>query len=415
MMNHSERSADHGLFSLIRSVFKPNASASVPDTAPAPAGAVPHTHEVFAALSEQFASPACTLSPAEIAEEISAAFTRRVEAVGEHRKEDRIDVKWANHLRFAARYTDVCPRSLLEYITAENYRCLSSLLNSFRNTICEEPARSNFLRFARLAHQRILDEIAPDDAPSHLFMGNCLLNEHDFEGARAHYWAMIESGSDYHGITALSSAYEREIRWLLDRKYNDENADSRKIDRRIRDINIRLSDLYGTWTQKYRALIPDAPDEKTRRELQLRYASLTAKYARNAKCRGNYHKCHSILTDHPMDGPGTSRIMTELGLLFQTPGNRHRPNPYYDPHGAIEMLDKALHALEAETPDAQKGSSQYRGGQKSILVPLANTYYACGQYAQAIRICDKVLALDKREEKAIQLKAKAEASAKQSA
>ena len=42
--------------------------------------------------------------------------------------------------------------------------------------------------------------------------------------------------------------------------------------------------------------------------------------------------------------------------------------------------------------------------KKSILVPLANTYFASGMYTEASDVCDIVLKIDKKEQRAIELK-----------
>ena len=90
-------------------------------------------------------------------------------------------------------------------------------------------------------------------------------------------------------------------------------------------------------------------------------------------------------------------------MLYQLKG-RYKENIYYDLDKAIESFCRA-EEIFMSVGIRQRNS---KTGEKSILMPLANTYYQSGRKAEALEVCNKILLLDSREWRAKELKQKIE-------
>ena len=75
-------------------------------------------------------------------------------------------------------------------------------------------------------------------------------------------------------------------------------------------------------------------------------------------------------------------------------------NDYYSLEKAIEFFEKAENAINA----GEKTDNYGPKSKKSVLVPLANTYFQAGKYEEAGSVCDRVLRIDDMEQRAIDLK-----------
>ena len=69
------------------------------------------------------------------------------------------------------------------------------------------------------------------------------------------------------------------------------------------------------------------------------------------------------------------------------------------PFFVSNIFKKAEAAINVSRTDGVSAKSK-----KSILMPPANTYFQAGNYDEAEFICDRVLSIDRKEKRAIQLK-----------
>lgn len=123
---------------------------------------------------------------------------------------------------------------------------------------------------------------------------------------------------------------------------------------------------------------------------------LLTSYSRFERNRGNYEKAYELLKKIPFGYPDMFRVYQEEAMLYQF---RPYRNKYYSLENAIETFRKAYGLLVEET-----GSAVSAKTKKSILMPLANTYFQAERYNEASIVCDKVLEIDGREHRAINLK-----------
>lgn len=129
------------------------------------------------------------------------------------------------------------------------------------------------------------------------------------------------------------------------------------------------------------------------------YVTLLSCYARFEKNRGNYIRAMELLRKIPENFPDTYRVYTEEAMIYQF---KSYSNPFYNIEKAIETFRKAESSMN-------EGEARYAlttKNKKYILMPLANSYFLCGRYEEADAVCDRVLQLDKKEQRAIALKTK---------
>lgn len=84
-------------------------------------------------------------------------------------------------------------------------------------------------------------------------------------------------------------------------------------------------------------------------------------------------------------------------MLYQF---RSYKNRYYSLDKAVDTFKKAYSVI----PEGSSNTSGSRKSRKSILMPLANTYFQMGRYDDASDVCDSVLLIDAKERRAIELK-----------
>ena len=126
------------------------------------------------------------------------------------------------------------------------------------------------------------------------------------------------------------------------------------------------------------------------------YVALMTGFARFERSRRNYAKAFDILERIPEDYPDIYRVYAEQAMIYQKPYQ----NCYYSLEKSIEAFRKAEKMID----DMDSSSYISVKGRKSILMPLANTYFKSGRYNEAKKVCDSVLGIDKNEQRAINLK-----------
>lgn len=338
---------------------------------------------------------------------ISAAFEQFLSDRGMDITEERRSVIWAKFLRYTATRTRVMPESLRVYVCKDNYRRLFDTLYKFESGIRKKmgngEALHSFQSFIYEICQKVLTEIDPEDGPSCLYAGNYLMEKDDFTGARKYFERLMETNNGFNGLTSLLSSYEKELRDVLRKKGRAESSEQADLNERLSEINDILEGIYNSQIEMYKKRIADADDlMKENMEIKYQYMVLLSKYARFEKNRTNFRRCFQILEQAPLDYPGRYRILTEKGMLFQTPGSIHRYNPFYDTDKAVVAFQRALQLLE-------EGGESLKA-RKSVMLPLASTLFACEEYDEVISICNRVLREDMQEQNAQNLRERAVAA-----
>ena len=128
------------------------------------------------------------------------------------------------------------------------------------------------------------------------------------------------------------------------------------------------------------------------------YVVLMTGYARFERSRGDYEKALELLYRIPRTFPEIYRAYTEEAMIYQIKSYK---NNFYSLENAIEMFKRAEDVLLYEgTPKSTAKS------QKSILMPMANAYFQLGLLDEAKSICEKILKIDAKEFRAVNLKNK---------
>ena len=332
--------------------------------------------------------------PQRASEVFSDAFTVFLKAVPQDNQKYR-NISWMQFANAAENYTDRIPKSLLDYIDEETYCSITQSVKSHMiklktvapNTIREK----NAVAYEVSLCERILQEINENDIPICLLMGNILVDKGEFAEARSYFQRVCNQGelAGINGATAMLTAFQKEIKFLVNKKHTSDKAEAIKCDNRIRVINLEMEKLFRRY--EITLLNQITVSAEANRKLESDYISLVAKHARYEKDRGLYETAYQLLSEVPGTYKSFYRIPFEFGLLYQTRGSYHRPNPYFDSAKAIEMLKTAYSMLDEQATPYDK---------KSILIPLANTYFSCESFSDAKATCALIMRIDRNEPKA---------------
>lgn len=308
--------------------------------------------------------------------------------------EKYVNLAWIRYINFSTSASSDIPQALLDYITVDNYRILFNLLKNKCNKSAKKES-DNTNDFAVSICKKILDDIAPNDIPAVLMLGQ-LAEEYDmFETARSYYEKAANDFDSFNAAMSLINSYENEIKVILQQKYNDKIGNADFYEERIKEINTELSKLYHTWENK---LHTKYQSHEHSQKVTEEFTSILTKHARYEKNRKNFREAYDILTRAFNLLPESYRIYSEFGLLYQTPGTQYRSNKFYDPEKAVEMFLRALELLQDEI-----GEKDMKKVKKSVLIPLANTYFMSKKYDEAMKVCNSVLSLDSHESNALKL------------
>lgn len=214
--------------------------------------------------------------------------------------------------------------------------------------------------------------------------------------ARSYFEKVVETGTAFNGITSMLACYEEEIKALLAQS-KQKTITLEGLKEQVNDIRNKQYEIYETWSGRMEEQLQNASvvTEQYKRE----YVALLSGYARFEKNRGNYSKAFVLLQKVPEDFPDIYRIYTEEAMLYQF---KSYSNPFYNLDKAIEAFKKA----ETYIKENQGFSALNAKSKKTILMPLANSYFQLGRYNEADEVCDQVLRIDKKEYRAIALKSK---------
>lgn len=313
-------------------------------------------------------------------------------------------IAWLKFVNASVSFTDIIPPSLLDYVDRDNYRSLTQLMQKYvakqRRSTKKLIQANNACKYAGALYRRILTSIDENDIPTSLLLGELYVNDGRFDEARPLFNHVICCGGDssFSGITALLSSYQKEIKSVLKLR-KGEGSRNIACSARLKSLNAEVTKLYRRYESGILSQIMTA--KETNPKLEANYVSLISLHARFEKNRGNYCESYALLESVPTTYSNYYRIFTELGLLCQAPGNQYKPNTYYDPNKAIEMF-KAAYDLLCKTLE-DPNDPCHAGVKKSILIPMANTFFMIGNYNDARMTCSLVLTIDHGEIRAHEL------------
>ena len=335
---------------------------------------------------------------AECKERISESFQTMQDLFS---KEDlNSNHTWPRYVRLSIHTVEEAPLALLQYIREDNYivltKCFSDLYVSVQRK-GEEWINSNAERFGIALYHHILEKINPADVPACLALGRYSQKRRDYKMAQFYFEKVMDtaSGTAFNGVTSLLSLYEEEIKATL--KMSKKNKSAAEEKEKANSLKKKQFEIYEAWVGKMEEKIQSASElpEQYKRD----YVTLLSCYARFEKNRGNYIRAMELLRKIPENFPDIYRVYTEEAMIYQF---KSYSNPFYNIEKAIETFRKAESAMNEDEARYVLTTKN----KKYILMPLANSYFLCGRYEEADAVCDRVLQLDKKEQRAIALKTK---------
>ncbi len=304
---------------------------------------------------------------------------------------------WIRYVKFAVQ-CEISPiEELVKHVSADNYIILTRRLSDLSKSIDkgkDENVIKIMEKFYEMVCCHIINNINFMDVPSCLFLGRTAQKQKNYAEARMWFSRVVETDNPFNGLTALLACYEDEIKTLLSSNRKRVAPDTTALEK-VHELNERQAAIYEKWYAIMKNRIDDG--ENITEDFKKKYVSILTGYSRFERNRDNCEKAFELLKEVPIAFPDIYRIYSEEAMIYQF---RSQNNPYYSLNKAIETFHKAYVALsEGKTTDASNAKSK-----KSILMPLANTYFQSSQYDEAKKICDKVLEIDDKEQKAIRLK-----------
>lgn len=298
---------------------------------------------------------------------------------------------WPKYLKLSVNATNKIFDSIIDYLDESNYTILTRDLSNVSNSIHSSDDTIMIERvekYAQKIYKHILNKINPKDIPSALALGRMAQGEGDYETARSWYAVISDSFS---GITATLKCYEDEVKQLFkEQKYNTDN----KTQERIYKLNKEQQAIYESNYRQMR--IQNESINELAEQSAKNYVALVTKYSRFERNRGNYDKALNLLESLSECPYYRYRVVVEIGMLYQ---HKARKNKHYDLKKALEEFKEAEELLYDEKLDSVNSIDL-----KSVLMPMANTYFALGKYQKAEKTCNKILEIDPKEQRAIQLK-----------
>ena len=337
-------------------------------------------------------------SERECRESISTSFTKMQDCFS---KEELNGISiWPKYVKIAIYAVEEPIFELLQYVKEDNYIVLTKRFSDLYVSIQrkgEEWINSNAERFGIALYHHILEKINPADVPACLALGRYSQKRRDYKMAQFYFEKVMDtaSGTAFNGVTSLLSLYEEEIKATL--KMSKKNKSSVEEKEKANSLKKKQFEIYEAWVGKMEEKIQSASElpEQYKRD----YVTLLSCYARFEKNRGNYIRAMELLRKIPENFPDIFRVYTEEAMIYQF---KSYSNPFYNIEKAIETFRKAESAMN----EVEARYALTTKNKKYILMPLANSYFLCGRYEEADAVCDQVLQLDKKEQRAIALKTK---------
>ena len=337
-------------------------------------------------------------SEGECRESISESFTKMQDCFSTAEL-NGISI-WPKYVKIALYAVEEPIFELLQYVKEDNYIVLTKRFSDLSVSIQregEEWIKSNAERFGKALYQHILEEINPEDVPSGLALGRYFQRRGEYEMAKSYYEKIMASDTNtaFNGVTSMLAIYEEEIKATL--KMSKKNKSAVEEKEKANGLKNKQYEIYEAWVGKMEEQMQrysELPEQYKRN-----YITLLSGYARFEKNRGNYNRAIALLKKVPEGFPDIYRIYVEEAMIYQF---KSYSNPFYNIDKAIETFKKA----EASMKDGEELYALTAKNNKCILMPLANSYFLCGRYEEAERVCEQVLQIDQKETRAITLKSK---------
>lgn len=304
---------------------------------------------------------------------------------------------WLRYVKVAVCCENPPTADLVKHISADNYICLTKRLSDLTKSVCkgtDEAVIQNMEKLFEAVCHHILDNINPKDIPSCLWLGKTAQKRRNYDEAKRWFTRVMETEEPFNGLSSLLACYEVETREFLSTCKNRVSP-STKVKETVCELNAQQAAIYEEWHSIMKSRIDnsDAITEQYKKD----YVSLLTGYSRFERNRGNYDKAFDLLESVPSTFPNIYRVYAEEAMLYQF---KPYSNHFYNLDKAIETFEKAY----ATAYDEKTANSFSVKSKKSILMPLANSYFRSGRYDEAVSTCDRVLKIDSKEQKAINLK-----------
>ena len=336
-------------------------------------------------------------SEMECRDRIAESFNHVTEQVSNEQVDSAYT--WPRYVKVSVHCVTEPVDELIAYVNEGNYILLSKHLSKLLHSVnkeTEEQVKANMEKFCEAVCLHILKHVDSKDVPSFLALGRLHQKRAEYDAARIWFERITETEDPFNGVTALLACYEAETKAVLSNNKSRYVSDP-ELREKVKMLNERQCSVYEKWCgiAEERINGPDEVTEQSKRE----YVSLLTGYARFERIRGNYDKALMLLGKVPETYPDVFRVYTEEAMLYQCKPYRNR---HYSLEKAIETFKKADAAVSADGPEVEHSIKS----KKSILMPLANTYFQAGRYSEAKTVCERVLKLDSKEYRAVNLLAR---------
>ena len=306
---------------------------------------------------------------------------------------------WPRYVMLSIHTVEEAPLALLQYIREDNYIVLTKRLSDISASVYrggEDKAKKNMENFAIALYKHILQEINALDHPSCLALGRIFQKRGEYEIAKFYFEKIIETDKPFYGITSILVCFGEEIKAIQSEEKKRSSSMS-ELKEKTKSIEEKQYEIYEKWSDIMEERIQNSPEVSDKYKKD--YVALLTGYARFERNRRNYSKAFMLLKKVPENFPDIYRVYTEEAMIYQF---KSYSNPFYNIEKAIETFKKA----ELSMNECEARNALTTKNKKYILMPLANSYFLCGRYEEADAVCDRVLQLDKREQRAIDLKTK---------
>ena len=386
---------DNFVSGVLKSIFLYFQKKEEPDVEMIPAKRITKELDQLWEIHRMLKEGMCT--EAECKERISESFQTMQDLFS---KEDlNSNHIWPRYVMLSIHTVEEAPLALLQYVREENYIVLTKRFSDLSASVYrrgEDKEKKNMENFAIALYKHILQEINASDHPSCLALGRIFQKRGEYETAKFYFEKIIETDTPFYGITSILSCFGEEIK-AIQSEEKERPSSMPELKEKAKSIEEKQYEIYEKWSGIMEERMQNSPEVSDKYKKD--YVALLTGYARFEKNRGNYIRAMELLRKIPENFPDIYRVYTEEAMIYQF---KSYSNPFYNIEKAIETFRKAESAMN-------EGEARYAlttKNKKYILMPLANSYFLCGRYEEADAVCDRVLQLDKKEQRAIALKTK---------
>lgn len=386
---------DNFVSGVLKSIFLNFQKKEEPDVEVIPANRITKELDQLWEIHQMLKEGMCT--EAECKERISESFLAMQDLFS---KEDlNSNHIWPRYVRLSVHTVEEVPLALLQYVREDNYIVLTKRFSDLYASVYkggEDKAKKNMENFAIALYEHILQEINASDHPSCLALGRIFQKRGEYETAKFYFEKIIETDTPFYGITSILACFGEEIK-VIQSEEKKRSSSMPELKEKAKSIEEKQYEIYEKWSGIMEERMQNSSEVSDKYKKD--YVALLTGYARFEKNRGNYIRAMELLRKIPENFPDIYRVYTEEAMIYQF---KSYSNPFYNIEKAIETFRKAESSMN-------EGEARYAlttKNKKYILMPLANSYFLCGRYEEADAVCDRVLQLDKREQRAIALKTK---------